>query len=87
MVAKARRALTLKQYDAARSWLRRGDRHRLFLAGCGSRDSAICETALAEQKRFSANVVNASELTLVKSVQTRVSKKSGAGRDRGLGRN
>lgn len=68
IVAKAERALTLKQYDAARSWLQ-----ETSAIGYSSPDAAAAlsalEKALAE-RNAPATVVNASELTLVKSAQT-----------------
>jgi TonB family protein len=67
LVAKGRRALALEQYDAARSWL-----DAAASIGYSSPESTAAardlESALARQ-RFQANVVNASELALVKSVQ------------------
>lgn len=68
MVAKAERALTLKQYGAARGWLAEAT-----AVGYSSPDSAAAlsalEKTLAEQQLL-ATVVNASELTLIKSAQT-----------------
>ena len=67
LVAKARRALTLKQYEAARSWL-----DEATSIGYESTETtaarAELETALAQQ-RLLANVVAANELSLVKSVK------------------
>jgi TonB family protein len=67
LVAKGRRALTLEQYDAARSWL-----DEATAIGFSSPDAAAAlrdlDTALAQQK-FLANVVSANELAIVKSVQ------------------
>ena len=67
LVAKARRALTLKQYEAARSWL-----DEATSIGYESAEMAAAraefETALAQQ-RLLANVVAANELSLVKSVK------------------
>ena len=67
LVAKARRALTLKQYEAARSWL-----EEATSVGYASTEAttalAELETALAQQ-RLLANVVSANELSLVKAVK------------------
>lgn len=67
LVAKARRALTLEQYEAARSWL-----EEATAIGYSSADSTGAlqdlDTAVVRQK-FLANVVAANELTLLKSVQ------------------
>jgi TonB family protein len=67
LLAKARRALALEQYDAARSWL-----NEVTSLGYSSAESALAlrdlETAVAAQN-FQANVVGAGELTLLKSSQ------------------
>ena len=67
LVARARRALTLKQYEAARSWL-----NEATSIGYTSSEAiaalAELETALAQQ-RFLANVVPANELALEKAVK------------------
>jgi TonB family protein len=67
LVAKGRRALTLEQYDAARSWL---DQATAIGYSAPEETAALhdLETAAARQK-FMANVVNASELNIDKSVQ------------------
>jgi len=66
LVAKSRRALTLGQYDAARSWL-----DEAAAIGFASPESASVqhdlEAAVARQES-AANVVAAGDLTLVKSV-------------------
>ncbi len=67
LTAKARRALALEQYDAARSWL-----DEIAAIGFSSGESAAVEqdldTAVANQK-FLTNVIAANDLTVVKSVQ------------------
>jgi TonB family protein len=66
LVAKARRALGSQQYDAARGWL-----DEAASVGYSSPDALAArqelDASLAGQ-RFMADVVNANELTLVKSV-------------------
>jgi TonB family protein len=66
LTVKARRALTLAQYDAARSWL-----DEAAALGFNSPESAAVkrdlDTAIA-QKQFTDNIVAAGELTLVNSV-------------------
>jgi TonB family protein len=67
LVAKARRAMTLKQYEAARSWL--DEATSIGYASTEATDArAELETASAQQ-RFVANVVTANDLSLVKSVK------------------
>jgi TonB family protein len=67
LVAKGRRALELQQYEAARSWLQEA-----ASVGYSSPDAAAAnrdlDTALAQQASLS-KVVDASELTLLTSVQ------------------
>lgn len=74
LIAKARRALALKQYDAARSWL-----DEATAVGYASPDAAATasdlQTALAREA-FLTNVASASELNLVKSVQPVYPKKA-----------
>ena len=67
LVAKARRALALEQYDAARSWWTRQPRSALRRAESDAVQHDL-DAADAEQ-RFLANVVPAGDLTLVKSVK------------------
>jgi protein TonB len=67
LVAKAERALTLKQYDAARSWLNEATDVGYSSPSSAAARSAL-ESALVEQKLL-ANVVSASELALVKSAE------------------
>ncbi|MGO8857683.1 MAG: TonB family protein [Steroidobacteraceae bacterium] len=67
LVAKARRALELKQYDVARSWL-----DEAAAVGFSSADSsaALHELQAAmERQYFLDNAIDASQLTLVKSVK------------------
>jgi TonB family protein len=75
---KARRALTLEQFDAARSWL-----DEAAAVGYSSAESASVlqelEAAIAGQK-FLSNVVSAIELTPLKTVQPKYPAK--ADRDR-----
>ncbi len=81
LTAKARRALALAQYDAARSWL-----DEAAAIGFGSAESAAArrdlEAALAGQQ-FLANIVPAGELTLVKSVQPKYPPKAEASKVEG----
>jgi TonB family protein len=63
LVANARRALELKQYDGARNWLAEA-----ASVGYTSADSRELETAV-DQQQFFANVVAANDLELVKSVK------------------
>jgi TonB family protein len=81
LVAKARRALTLEQYDAARSWL-----DEAAAIGFASPDSASAthdlEAAVAGQ-RFLANVVAANDLTLVKQIKPTYPKKAEANKIQG----
>jgi TonB family protein len=67
LVAKARRALSLEQYDAARTWLEEAG-----AIGFASPESASArrdlDAAVAKQQ-FLTNVVAAGDLTLVKSVK------------------
>jgi len=74
LVAKARRALALEQYDAARSWL-----DETTAIGYSAADSSGAlqdlDAALARQK-FLANVVAANDLTLLKSVQPKYPQKA-----------
>jgi TonB family protein len=67
LVVKGRRALTLEQYDAARSWL---DQATAIGYSAPEETAALhdLEAATAQQK-FMANVVNASELNVDKTVQ------------------
>jgi TonB family protein len=67
LVAKARLALTLQQYDAARSWL-----DEAAAVGFTSAESASVQRELQaaiSQEKFLSDVVPSSQLTLVKSVQ------------------
>jgi TonB family protein len=74
LVAKARLALTLGQYDAARSWL-----DEAGAVGYSSADSSSLrqdlDAALAG-RQFLANIVAAGDLSLVKSVQPVYPKKA-----------
>jgi len=63
LVAKARLALGLEQYDAARSWL--GEARAIGFASPESNDL----DAAASRQQFLANVIAAGDLTLVKSVK------------------
>jgi protein TonB len=67
LAAKARRALALGQFDAARSWLTEA-----AAIGFASAESASTQHDLdvaVDQQQFITNVVAANELTLVKSVK------------------
>jgi TonB family protein len=81
LTAKARRALTLAQYDAARSWL-----DEAAAIGFASTDSASArrdlDSAVANQQ-FLANIVPAGDLTLLKSVQPKYPAKAEASKVEG----
>jgi TonB family protein len=81
LAAKARRALELGQYDAARSWL---DEARTVGFRSAETDSAQhdLDAAVAGQQ-FLANVVAAGDLTLVKSVTPDYPKKANANKIQG----
>jgi TonB family protein len=67
LVAKARRALALRQYDAARSWL-----DEAADSGFSSAELTAAKLDLdgvADRQNFLAKVVAAGDLTLLKSVQ------------------
>jgi TonB family protein len=67
LVVKARRALTLEQFDAARSWL-----DEAAAIGFSSSDASSVQhdlDAALAHRIFLANIVDAGGLTLVKSVQ------------------
>ncbi|MDP9083818.1 MAG: TonB family protein, partial [Pseudomonadota bacterium] len=66
LVAKARRAVTLEQFDAARSWLDESNAVG-FTSGEYSAVQQDLDAALAKQK-FLSDVVSANNLVLVKSV-------------------
>jgi protein TonB len=74
LVAKARRALTLEQYDAARSWLDEAAAIGFASPESGSATHDL-EAAVAGQ-RFLANVVPANDLALVKQVKPAYPKKA-----------
>jgi TonB family protein len=67
LVAKARRAVGLEQYDAARSWLEEAGSIGFVSAESTSAQHDL--DAAAARQQFLANVVAAGDLTLVKSVQ------------------
>jgi TonB family protein len=67
LVAKARLALGLEQYDAARSWL--GEAGAIGFVSPESNSVLRDLEAAAARQQFLANVVAAGDLTLVKSVQ------------------
>jgi TonB family protein len=73
-VAKARRAFTLQQYDAARSWLEEAGAVGFASAESGSVQHDLDAAVAAQQ--FLANVVAAGDLTLVKSVTPVYPKKA-----------
>jgi TonB family protein len=81
LVAKARRALALEQYDAARSWL-----DEAGAVGFASPESSAVrrdlDTAVAGQL-FLAKVIGAGELTLLKSVQPTYPPKAELGKVQG----
>jgi TonB family protein len=74
LVAKARRALTLQQYDAARSWL--DEAAAIGFASPESGSAAHDLEAAVAGQRFLANVVAANDLTLVKQVKPAYPKKA-----------
>jgi TonB family protein len=67
LVAKARLALGLEQYDAARSWL--GEAGAIGFASPESNSVLHDLDAAAARQQFLANVVAAGDLTLIKSVK------------------
>jgi TonB family protein len=67
LVAKARRASSLEQYDAARSWL--DEAGAIGFASPEFMSAQHDLTAAAARQQFLANVVAAGDLTLVKSVK------------------
>ena len=74
LVIKARRALGLGQYDAARSWL-----SEAAAIGFASAESGLVQHALDAadaEHRFLTNVIAAGDLTLVKSVNPTYPKKA-----------
>jgi TonB family protein len=74
LVVKARRALGLGQYDAARSWLSEAAAIGFASAESGSVQHDL-EAAEAEQ-RFLTNIIAAGDLTLVKSANPTYPKKA-----------
>jgi TonB family protein len=81
LVAKARRALALEQYDAARSWL-----NEAGAVGFASPESNAVQhdlDAAVAGQQFLAKVVGAGELTLVKSVQPTYPPKAELGKIQG----
>lgn len=74
LIAKARRALALAQFEAARSWL-----DETTAIGFSSPDATAAlqdlDRAVAKQK-FLSDVVSASDLTLLKSVQPKYPQKA-----------
>ena len=74
LLAKGRRALALQQFDAARSWLDEAASIGYSAPEAGAVLHDL-DTAVAEQK-FLTNVVGASELSLVKSVQPAYPRKA-----------
>jgi TonB family protein len=74
LVVKARRALGLGQYDAARSWL-----NEAAAIGFASAESGLVQhdlDAADAEHRFLTNVIAAGDLTLVKSVNPTYPKKA-----------
>jgi len=74
LVAKARRALVLEQYDAARSWL-----EEAAAIGFASPETSSAQHELDAAvlvRKFLANVVAAGDLTLLKSVKPAYPKKA-----------
>jgi TonB family protein len=81
LVAKARRALGLGQYEAARSWL--GEAAELGFSSAESGAAQRDLDAALVQQRFLANVIPASDLTLVKSVNPVYPKKAESAKAQG----
>jgi protein TonB len=81
LAAKARRALELEQYDAARSWL---DEARAIGFSSAETESAQHDLdAAAAGRQFLANVVPAGDLTLVKSVKPDYPRKASSSKIEG----
>jgi TonB family protein len=81
LVAKARRALALEQYDAARSWL---DEAAQIGFASADANSAQRDLDAAVAKRASlATMVPASQLTLLKSVQPAYPNRAAVSRTEG----
>ena len=81
LVVKARRALTLEQFDAARSWL-----DEAAAIGFASPESSSVQhdlDAALANRFFLANIVDAGGLTLVKSVQPLYPSKATSGKIEG----
>lgn len=81
LVAKARRALVLEQFDAARSWLEEAS-----AVGFTSAESDAVHRdldAAAAKHQFQSNIVAASDLTVVKSVQPIYPKKAELNKSQG----
>jgi TonB family protein len=74
LVAKARRALALEQYDAARSWLEEAS--DVGFASPESNSVRHDLDAAVASRQFLSNVVAAGDLTLVKSVKPVYPKKA-----------
>jgi TonB family protein len=81
LVVKARRALSLGQYDAARSWLSEAAAIGFASAESGSVQHDL-DAADAEQ-RFLTNVIAAGDLTLVKSANPTYPKKAESNKTQG----
>ena len=81
LAAKARRALTLEQYDAARSWLDEATAIGFASPEFNSVEHDL-DAAVAVQQ-FMARVVGAGELTLLKSVQPSYPAKAELGKIEG----
>jgi TonB family protein len=81
LVAKARRALVLEQYDAARSWL-----EEAAAIGFASPETSSAQHELDAAvlgRKFLANVVAAGDLTLLKSVKPAYPKKASLSKTEG----
>jgi len=81
LVAKARRALSLEQYDAARSWLDEAAAIG-FASGDASSAQHDLDAAVAKQK-FLANLIPAGQLTLLKRVEPVYPNKAAMSRKEG----
>jgi TonB family protein len=81
LVSKARLALSLEQYDAARSWLDEAD--GIGAASADSKSARHDLDAAVAGKQFLSRVVDAGTLSLLKSVQPVYPVKAEAGKIQG----
>jgi TonB family protein len=81
LVGKARRALTLEQLDAARTWL--GEAAAIGFASADAASTQHDLDAAADKQKFMANVIAANDLTLLKSVKPNYPKGAEARKSEG----